>query len=142
MSGILPDPATEFGERVARRLRDEVVIWMTVIDARGAPQSAPVWFLWENDSFLIYSRSDARRNEHIRRNPRVSLNFNANSQGGDIVVFTGEATLSPDEPPCDQVPAYVAKYGDRITRNYGDARTFAAQYSVAIRVRPTSVRGF
>src|SRR6185437_16874220 len=101
MSDILPDPSTDFGERVARRLRDEVVIWMTVIDATGTPQPTPVWFLWDADSFLIYSRGDARRLAHIQRNPRISLNFNGSSQGGDIIVFTGEATLNADEPPCD-----------------------------------------
>src|SRR5215470_16627051 len=99
MSSILPDPSTEFGERVARRLRDEVVIWMTVIDAKGTPQPTPVWFLWENNSFLIYSRGDARRLEHIKHNPRVSLNLDGNGKGGDIVVFSGEATLSLGEPP-------------------------------------------
>lgn len=140
MSDILPDPSTEFGERVARRLRDEVIIWMTVTDPNGTPQPTPVWFLWDNDSFLIYSRGDARRLEHIQHNPRVALNFDGNGQGGDIIVFTGEATISPDEPPCDQVPAYVAKYGDRMARLYGTAKDFAARYPTAIRVRPTKVR--
>ncbi len=47
---VLPDPSTEFGERVARRLRDEVVAWLTLVDGSGTPQPAPVWFLWEGDT--------------------------------------------------------------------------------------------
>ena len=38
MTSVLPDPSTEFGARVARRLADEVVAWLTVVDAAGTPQ--------------------------------------------------------------------------------------------------------
>src|SRR5215831_5912700 len=88
---ILPDPATPFGERVARRLREEVVIWLTTTGSDGTPQPAPVWFLWEGESFLIYTLTNAKRLAHIERNPRVALHFDSDGTGGDIVVFTGEA---------------------------------------------------
>jgi hypothetical protein len=42
MSSVLPDPATPFGERVARRLREEAVIWLTTMGADGTPQPNPV----------------------------------------------------------------------------------------------------
>jgi len=35
MTSVLPDPSTEFGARVARRLADEVVAWLTVVDGAG-----------------------------------------------------------------------------------------------------------
>src|SRR5438132_1268065 len=35
MTFQLPDPSTPFGERVARRLREERLIWLTTVDARG-----------------------------------------------------------------------------------------------------------
>ena len=37
MTSVLPDPSTEFGARVARRLADEVVAWLTVVDGAGTP---------------------------------------------------------------------------------------------------------
>src|SRR5689334_16400370 len=76
VSSVLPDPATPFGAQVARRLREEMVIWVTAEAEDGTPQPNPVWFLWDGASFLIYCQRGAKRLEHIRRNPRVALNFN------------------------------------------------------------------
>jgi PPOX class probable F420-dependent enzyme len=142
MATILPDPATSFGERVARRLREEVVIWLTTTGADGTPQPAPVWFLWEGETFLIYTLTNAKRLAHIERNPRVALHFDGDGTGGDIIVFTGEARRAPDEPPADQHPAYAAKYRDLIAEEFQAAEIFARDYPVALRITPRKVRGF
>src|SRR4051794_8224721 len=110
MDTIMPDPATPFGKRLAERLRDERVIWMTTIGADGTPQPNPVWFLWDGTGFLIYSKDGAHRQEHIRRNPRVSLNLNSSAGGGDVVVITGTARDAPKAPPAYDHPEYLAKY--------------------------------
>ena len=141
MDSVMPDPSTPFGERVARRLREEHLIWLTTVDAFGTPQPNPVWFLWDGDSVLIYNRNDARRIAHVQRNPRVALNFDGDKQGGDIIVVTGTAQLMPEEPPTDQLPAFVDKYKDLMRRLNYTPESFAAAYSVAIRVRPRTVRG-
>ena len=139
----LPDPSTPFGERVARRLRDERLIWLTTVDAKSTPQPTPVWFLWDEttSTFLIYSLTNAKRHAHLQQNPRVALNFDGNGKGGDIIVFTGEAQVSSDDPPADQLPAYVEKYRDFITRSFGTPANFASKYSVALRIRPMALRG-
>ncbi len=142
MTTILPDPATPFGERVARRLRDEKIIWLTTTGADGTPQPAPVWFLWEGETFLIYSLASAKRLAHIERNPRVALNFDGNGSGGDIIVFTGEARRAAGAPPADQNPPYAEKYRDLIAEEFQTAENFAAQYPVALRVTPTKSRGY
>jgi PPOX class probable F420-dependent enzyme len=101
-----PNPSTPFGERVARRLRDERLIWLTTVDAKGTPQPTPVWFWWDEatSTFLVYSRADAKRLAHISQNPRVAFNLDGNGRGGDIIVITGEARLSPNDPRADQLP--------------------------------------
>src|SRR5438270_7290520 len=103
MTFQLPDTATPFGERVARRLREERLIWLTTVDAKGMPQPTPIWFLWDEatSTMLMYSRVDAKRLAHIRQNPKVALNFDGNGFGGDIIVITGEAQFSPADPPAD-----------------------------------------
>jgi PPOX class probable F420-dependent enzyme len=73
MSAVLPDPSTPFGERVAQRLRDDPVIWLTTVGADGTPQPNPVWFLWDGESFLTYNRADAKRLAQIKR--RVGFNI-------------------------------------------------------------------
>jgi PPOX class probable F420-dependent enzyme len=142
MSTVLPDPATDYGARVARRLREEKIAWLTTVADDGTPQPNPVWFLWDDSSILIYNLNSARRIEHLRRSPRVSLHFDGDGKGGDIVVLSGEARFSAQESPADQVPTYVAKYREEIANLFGTPANFAARYSVAMRVIPDKVRGF
>jgi PPOX class probable F420-dependent enzyme len=138
---VLPPAGTPFGDRVRERLRDEVFIWMTTVGADGRPQPTPVWFVWDDGDVLVYSRHNARRLAHLRGNAQVSLHFNANARGGDVVVLSGPAELVDGEPPHD-VPAYLAKYRDQMIRVSGSLEAFSAEYSVPLRVRVDRLRGF
>jgi PPOX class probable F420-dependent enzyme len=102
-----------------------------------------VGFLWDEASstFLIYSRADAKRLIHLQQNSAVALNFDSNGIWGNIVVITGHATVSTDDPPADQLPAWVEKYGELIARRYATPEHFASIYSVALRIRPIAIRG-
>ncbi len=142
MSFSLPDPSTKFGARVAERLQTERIIWIVTTAADGTPQPNPVWFHWDGAEFLIYSLPNAARVGHIRSNPHVSLHFNSGREGNDIVVFSGVAREVPDAPTADQVPEYVERYQDKIQRQFEDPNKFAKQYSLALRITPTKVRGF
>ncbi len=135
------DLNTEYGQRVARRLAEERIGWLTTVDGSGMPQPRPVWFLWQEDSLLIYSRPATHKLEHIARNPHVALNLDGDGLGGDIVVLTGSAQIDPAAPPADQSPAYVGKYADGMARIGMTARQFASVYSVAIRLTVSGLRG-
>lgn len=137
----LIDTSTEFGQRAERRLHEERLAWLTTVDAAGTPQPVPIWFLWDgDDSILLYSKPDTPKLRAIDRNPRVSVHLDGNGQGGDIVVATGEASVS-DDPPAHDLPAYVDKYAALIERNRWTPEQFAADYSVPIRVRVRRIRG-
>jgi PPOX class probable F420-dependent enzyme len=136
------DTSIEFGSRVARRLSDERIIWLTTVRADGTPEPSPVWFLWDGSTFLIYSQPDKPKLRNIGRDPKVALNFNSDEEGGDVVVFTGEAKIDRSVPPANQVPDYVAKYRDGIRDIGMTPVTFAQSYSVPVRVTPTKLRGF
>lgn len=135
------DTTTEFGQRVARRLGEERIIWLTTTGRDGTPQTRPVWFLWDGESFLIYSRPGTAKLRHIASRPRVSLNLDSDGLGGDIIVFTGRAAVDPTAPPGDQVPAYAEKYRAGFQRINMTPVQFGQVYSVAIRIWPESLRG-
>ena len=139
MTFALPD--TEFGTRAAGRLTEDVVAWLTLVDASGTPQPAPVWFLWDDSSILVYSHGEAKRLAHMRANPRVALHFDGDGAGRDIVVLTGTAEIVPDEPPVSQNPEYLAKYGDRIREGWQTAENFSSIYSTPVRIQPKRLRG-
>jgi PPOX class probable F420-dependent enzyme len=135
------DESTEFGARVARHLRDEIVVWLTTVTPRGSPLPMPVWFVWDGaESVTMYSRPGARV-RNIEANPRVSLNFSGDGRGGDIVVLSGEATIGQGAPPADQNGDYLAKYDEHIARIGLTPETFAERYSVPVRIELGRLRG-
>src|SRR5581483_2885165 len=107
----LPDPASPSGANIARRLHDEPLIWLITVDAKGVPQPVPVWYLWDEATatLLVYCRANAKRLAHLQQNPNVALHLEA-SGGREVIVITGKASVSSDDPPADQVLPYVEKY--------------------------------
>jgi PPOX class probable F420-dependent enzyme len=136
------DWGTKFGAHAARRLREEIVIWMTTVTPAGSPLPRPVWFLWDGaESVLMYSQPGARV-RNIEDNPRVTLNFDGDGRGGDVVVFSGMAAIDQGAPSADQNPEYLARYSGRIARIGMTPESFALDYSVPVRVRVGRLRGF
>jgi PPOX class probable F420-dependent enzyme len=125
---------------VVERLERSVVIWLTTVDPSGQPQSSPVWFLWQDGRFVIYSLAGTPRVRNVRTNPLVALNLDTDGEGGDVVTFEGRATLE-DGPPSTDLPAYQAKYLGRILDFGWTAQSFARDYPQRIVVQPLRVRG-
>jgi PPOX class probable F420-dependent enzyme len=135
-------PSGAFGDRVRSRLRDEMVIWFTTVGADGTPQPNPVWFVWDGaDSLLIYNRADANRVAHVAARPEVSLHFDGNGRGGDIVVLAGTARRDTNQPPPHENNDYLAKYRDAMIRVSGSSEQFADDYPVPIVIDIRRVRG-
>ena len=88
---------------------------------------------------LLQAHTAKLRNIAVR--PRVSLHLDGNGQGGDIVAVLGNAAVAND-PPAHEIPAYVDKYGAFIARNTWTPESFAADYSVPLRITATGLRGW
>jgi PPOX class probable F420-dependent enzyme len=131
-----------FDERpdIQARLDEELVAWMTTVNAAGQPQTSPVWFLVHGESIVIYSLAQTPRTRNIAANPRVSLNLNSTPEGGEVVVIEGRAEIVEDGPPADQDADYVAKYALAMEDLGMTPASFAADYPVRIHVQPTRLR--
>jgi PPOX class probable F420-dependent enzyme len=139
---VLIDTSTEFGARAARRLREERVAWLTTVTPAGAPVPSPVWFLWDGaEAVTMYSLDGTPRLRNIESNPRVALHFDGDGGGGDIVVFSGRASIERAGPPADRHQAYVEKYGWGFERLRTTPEEFAARYSVPVRITLEKLRG-
>ena len=137
------DFTSDFGRAVQKHLANQYVIWLTTVDTRLTPQPRPVWFIWENDSFLIFSQPQAQKVKHIRMHKRVALHFNTDESGDkQVIVFTGEASIDENRPAAHEVPAYLEKYKDGIDALEMTPEEFSREYSIAIKIRPTEVRGW
>jgi PPOX class probable F420-dependent enzyme len=138
---VLIDESTEFGARVARHLRDDVVVWLTTVTPAGSPLPRPVWFVWDGErSVAMFSRPGARV-RNIEANPCVTLNFAGDGRGGDIVVLSGSATVDAEAASADRAPEYLAKYDRHIARIGMTPERFAQRYSVPVRIELTRLSG-
>jgi PPOX class probable F420-dependent enzyme len=136
------DPSKPAHARADQRLRSEQIAWLTTVRADGQAQSSPVWFLWDGETFLLYSQPHVQKVRNLAVNPMVSLHLGDDGAGGDVVTVEGTAALEPDAPRADHVDGYLAKYRAEIQALGSEPGPFARTYSTAIRVRPTRVRAW
>ena len=135
------DMSTPQGTSAVRRLGSEPLAWLTTAHPDGRLSSSLIWFLWRHDELVIYSRDNAKV-RNIEANSNVAFNLNSDDHGGSVLTIEGTARIDRDYPASDQVLAYTDKYDARIERLGTTPEGFAADYSVPIRVTPTSYRAW
>ena len=134
------DLTSKLGVHVAKRLREEQILWLTTVDSDGTPQPNPVWFYWDGKTIHIRSQPSSHRLTNITRNPKVSINFQTDKEGGDVAVLTGDATIDRNPPAPD--PKYIEKYRKEIPKIGHTPESLGAAYNVLIRIAPNRLRGF
>jgi PPOX class probable F420-dependent enzyme len=133
----------EISPALERRLRAEKTVWLTTVRADGTPQSVSVWYLWDGKTLLIFSQPTAQKLRNIAQNPKVLIIFAHTDIFGEagFAVVTGEAAVDEHALPSNQIAAYLDKYREGIAAIDRTPEQLAAEFSVAIRVTPTRVRG-
>jgi len=131
-----------FDERpdIQERLENELVAWMTTVNANGQPQTSPVWFLVQDEVIVVYSLDKTPRTRNIVANPKVCLNLNSTPSGGEVVIIEGSAEIAADGPPAHQDERYVTKYRGPMEDLGMTPESFAADYPVRIHVQPSRLR--
>jgi PPOX class probable F420-dependent enzyme len=127
-------------DHLLHRLHDEKMAWLTTVRADGMPLPTPVWFLWNEGHFLLFSEPGALKVRNIRRNPRVALNFNTDATGEIFAIFTGEAVIDPNPVSPAERAAYVEKYRNGMQMIGVTPEEHARRWSAVIRFTPTRVR--
>lgn len=138
------DLSTKFGRFAKKHLKSEYFVWLTTVDSTGTPQPRPVWFIWENESVLLFSQANAHKVRHILNNPNVALHFNTEDEKGEkrLIIFTGKAAIDKECPPANRHRAYMRKYKGGIVELNMTPEQFSRDYSVAIRIAPHALRGW
>ena len=137
------DLTSKLGRKARLYLRQEYVVWLTTVSSDLSPQPRPVWFIWDGASFLIFSQPHAHKVQHITARPQVALHFNTDETGDqDVIIFVGTATIDTTVPPAHKARAYLRKYRAGMEELGMTPEQFSRDYSVAIRVTPTTLRGW
>lgn len=135
------DLTTKQGKHAEQRLRSDLIAWLTTVGSDGRPYTSAVWFLWENETILIFSQPKKQKVANLRKNPNVTVALDGTDEGGDVVVVEGTAELLNDPAiSAATVSAYKAKYGKQLQDMNWTPEAMAADYSQAIRVTPKRLR--
>jgi PPOX class probable F420-dependent enzyme len=142
------EPTTPSRARVAPRpsaaaaLRSDPVAWLSSVRRDGSPHLVPVWFHWDGEQVVAFSKPHARKVENLRRRPRVMLAVGTPGPGFDVELIEADAEL-PETPAVDIMPSgFGAKYAELLRRAGLTAQRFAEVYSQPIVLRPTRFLGY
>src|SRR2546421_5094168 len=122
---------------VEQRLREEPIVSFTTVRPDGRPHTVLVWFLWDGETFLIFSQPGNLKIRNLQRNPHITLALDGTKQGGDVVTVEGEAELLSEPSRTMTVPAYGEKYASLIKTMGADSERLVEDYSQPIRIKPT-----
>jgi PPOX class probable F420-dependent enzyme len=110
------------------------MIWLTTVRPDGRPHTVPVWFFWEGETVLIFSKPDTQKIRNLRQNRFVSLALDNTQDGHDVIILEGTTELLKQGEGREALPAYGEKYHDGLQRIGVSAEQFAMFYSQPIRV--------
>lgn len=136
------DASTLAMARIRRFLEAEPIVWLSMVRPDGRPHLVPIWFWWDGEAILIFSKPNAQKIRNLRDRPDVMLALGDAEEDFDIGLLRGTAELL-DRPTRDVVPAaHLAKYAERMGAIGLDAETYAETYSQVIRITPADYLGW
>jgi PPOX class probable F420-dependent enzyme len=136
------DTTTLAGARMLRFLETEPIVWLSTVRPNGAPHIVPIWFWWDGEALLVFSKADAQKVRNLRARPRVMLGLGDAEDDFDVGLLEGTAELL-ERPTADVLPrAHLDKYAAQLAAIGLDADEYAATYSQVIRIVPDRPLGW
>ena len=133
------DLTKERDAHIDKRLRAELMMWLSTVRPDGRPHLVPVWFLWDGETILIFSQPNQQKLRNLQHNPNVVVALDTAGQGDDTVKIEGKAELLDDPKVSTALPAYAEKYKQRLELYGWTGEAMAQDYSQAIRITPTKI---
>lgn len=125
-----------------RCLRDDPVVWLSSVQGDGRPHVVPVWFHWDGERIVAFSKPNARKVQNLRDQPLVMLAVGSPGPEFDVELIEATAEL-PNQPAEHMMPeGFGDKYRDLLRRAGVSLQRFAQVYSQPIVLRPTRFVGY
>jgi PPOX class probable F420-dependent enzyme len=134
--GMDTQPTTVAATRIHRFLEREPVVWLSTVRPDGGPHLVPIWFWWDGDALLVFSKPGAQKVRNLRVHPSVMLALGDAEDDFDVGLLRGRGELL-ERPTSDVLPAaHLDKYAAKLASIGLSAEEYAATYSQVIRIVP------
>ncbi len=135
-------PSAERKARADAVLRRDPVVWLSSVQPDGRPHLVPVWFHWDGEQIVAFSKPHARKVGNLRDQPLVMLAVGTPGPDFDVELIEATAEL-PRTSAADLLPrGFGAKYRDLLRRANLTVQRFTEVYSQPIVLRPTRFLGY
>lgn len=138
MASLL-DLTKERDKHIDHHLHRHKIVWLISVRPDGRPHAVAVWFLWDGETFLIFSKPKNQKVRNLRNNANVVLALDDTHKGDDPITVEGTATLLEPGEVDIALSAYAEKYKDDIKDLGFTPEQMAKEYSQPIRITPTRV---
>jgi PPOX class probable F420-dependent enzyme len=123
-------------------LREDPVVWLSSVQRDGRPHLVPVWFHWDGERIVAFSKPHARKVDNLREQPYVMLAVGTPGPEFEVELIEATAEL-PDRSAADLMPeGFGPKYRELLRRAGLTVQRFAEVYSQPIVLRPTRFLGY
>lgn len=130
------------GRTADAALRQDPVVWLSSVQRDGRPHVVPVWFHWDGDRILAFSKPNARKVNNLRDQPNVMLAVGMPGPEFEVELIEATAELPEQDASTVMPEKFGAKYGELLRRAGLTAQRFAEVYSQPIVLRPTRFLGY
>lgn len=119
----------------ADALAGATVAWVATVRPDGRPHVVPVWYAWEEESLLIFSKPTAQKVRNLAHDRRAMVAVGEPGSVSGMALF--EAIAVADERPITaaQSPIFANRYGAHLARLGSSVEQFAETYPTPIRLR-------
>jgi PPOX class probable F420-dependent enzyme len=132
--------------RLHDRLTKARVLWFSTTRPDGRPHVVPTWFDWDGESITVFARPHAQKVRNVRHQPLVMLAIGEADPHFEVELLEGVARVVespvPDGRGLRPSTRFAAKYAEALDANGQSLDAFAAEFAVALRVRPTRLLDF
>lgn len=128
--------------RIQRFLEEEPIVWLSTVRPDGTPHIVPVWFWWDGDALLIFSKPNAQKVRNLQSGSTVMLGVGDADEDFDIGLFEGHAEVLAT-PTVELLPSgHLEKYATQMAGIGLTAEEYTATYSQVIRITPSHYLGW
>jgi PPOX class probable F420-dependent enzyme len=128
--------------RIRRFLKREPVVWLSTVRPDGGPHLVPIWFWWDGEALLVFSKPNAQKIRNLRARPSVMLALGDAEDDFDVGMVEGTAELL-DQPTRELLPpGHLHKYARQLAAIGLTADEYAETYSQVIRIVPSRALGW